>query len=467
MKRKSIFKRTIRSVLLPLVLVISVFVSSCGLLTSCSISDAFKNEALGKSELYQNVHTDLTERDSVTRHIYEWGFPSFDTNKMRYIESFVTANYYKEMPARLDIATSCADYFLEYFYDATDLNDSDAVTDALLKCYMASIGDPYAVYRVPDEQESFSEEISGGAAFVGIGVQVRKTEEGMPYICGVYKDSGAADAGIKVHDVILSADGKSVDADGYQTVIDALKGEEGTEVEVCVLRGGERLTLTVRRRSLTTVSVYYSFDEQTRIGCVSILSFQKTTGAEFRAAIDELESLGAVGLIFDLRNNLGGLLDAVRETVSYLTEDGIPFISYNKYNTSPIVERTLVDSHSVDLPMVVLINEYTASAAEIFASALRDYRNDPALGAPNTRVTLVGKNSFGKGVMQKSYLLADGSSVTFTTEYYNPPSGVNYHGTGVAPDEGYEVEARFTVDGDAQLDRAYEAMYEYFDAAAA
>lgn len=461
MKEKFFKKRTVCVKFLLLALVISVLLSACG------CTNFFKKEALSKSELYENVHTDLTERDSVTRHIYEWGFPSFDTNKMLYVESFVSQNYYERMPERLSIATSCADFFLEYFYDVTDLTDSDAVTDALLKCFMASVGDPYAIYRVPEEHESFSDEISGGAAFVGIGIMVRQTEEGMPYISGVYKDSGAEAAGIRERDVILAAGGKTVETDGYQAVIDSLKGEEGSTVEVSILRGGETLAFTVQRRSLTEVSVYYSFNAQTGYGYVNIISFQRSTGDEFRAAIDALEEAGAVGIVFDLRNNLGGLLDAVRDAVSYLTEDGIPFISYNKYNTEKTVVRTGMDSHSVDVPMVVLMNEYTASAAEIFASALRDYRNDPTLGAPGTRVTLVGKNSYGKGVMQKSYLLADGSSVTFTTEYYNPPSGINYHGSGVAPDPGYEVEARFTVDGDAQLDRAYEALDEYFEAAAA
>ena len=290
----------------------------------------------------------------------------------------------------------------------------------------------------------------------------------MPYISAVFKNSGAEDAGILPNDVITSVDGLKVSEIGYQTAIDALRGEEGTSVCVTVLRNGEEHTFTALRKQLPESSVIYSFDEVNRYGYVMITTFQRKTGEEFRLAIDELKTLGARGIVFDLRNNLGGVVSAVIEVLSYLVDDAIPVISTNKYNTEKTVTRTLTDGHKIDIPLVVLTNELTASAAELFTAALRDYRDVAELGASNKNITIVGKKTYGKGIMQSSYSLGDGSSVTFTTAYYNPPSGVNYHGVGISPDLGYEVEWSLTVEGgDAQLLRAYSALDEYFKAPAA
>ena len=462
MFRKSFFKEFCRAAAVALLLsLIAMFAVSCGCL------EIFEQDTLTKEELYENISKDQTEKATVAHHLYDWDFPQFNTNKLMYVESLVSQNFYKEMKDKLTLANSCAQLFLAYFYDNIDLENETAVTDALLKCYMKSIGDDYAAYRVPSEQEVFNGEISGGASFVGIGVQVRNTEEGLPYITAVYGESGAASAGILPKDVITSVDGRSSSEIGYQAAMDALKGEAGSFVQVGILRGDERLVLNVERKLLQETSVCYYLDAETSYGYVHIMAFQKTTGTEFKAAIDYLEAVGAKGIVFDLRNNLGGLLSAVKEVVSYLVEDGLRFLSVDGYNIEEEIDRTLADHHEVNLPIVVLVNEYTASAAEIFASALRDYRDHPELGAKNNNITIVGKKTYGKGVMQSSYSMKDGSAVTFTTAYYNPPSGVNYHGVGVYPDEGYEVDPRYTIYGDAQLSRAYEALDEFFVLAAA
>ncbi len=463
MYRNKHFKSLSRAgFLLALLSLIAIFIASCG------CAEIFDGKVPDKAELYENVHSDTSSKDSVMRHLYEWGFPRFNTNKFSQVEALINGYYYEELPERLTLATACADKFIAYFYDKTDLSDSAAVTDALLKCYMSSIGDRYAVYRVPAEQEEFSESISGGKNFVGIGVQIRKTDDGLLYVNTVYKNSGAEAAGVHPCDIITAVGGANVTEIGYDAATEALRGEAGTTVELTVLRGGEELDLTAERKALAELSVTYSFDAETKIAYVSIMTFTKKTGEEFKAAIDELKALGMRGVVFDLRSNLGGVLTAVKECVSYLVEDGLPFISYNKYNTEKTVERTLEDGHKLDVPMVVLANEYTASAAEIFTASLRDYRDVASLGSSLKNVTIVGKNTFGKGVMQSSYSFKDGTSVTFTSYYYNPPSGVNYHGKGIAPDEGYEVEWSLTKEnGDAQLRRAYAALEEYFAEAAA
>ncbi len=463
MKNNTIFKKISKAALLfALISLIALFAASC------SCTEIFGGEVLPKDVLYENVHTQTESKDSVMRHLYEWGFPRFNTNKFGSVESLINGAYYEKLPDRLTLATLCADNFIEYFYDSIDLNDSVAVTDALLKCYMASIGDRYAVYRVPEEQDVFIEDLTGGKNFVGIGIQIRKTDEGFPYVNTVYKNSGAEAAGVHPCDIITAVNGTEVLSVGYEAAAELLRGEPGTTVNIRVLRDGENIDLTAERKALSELSVTYNFDNASGFAYVSIMTFTKNTGNEFRAVIDELETLGVRGIVFDLRSNLGGVLDAVKECVSYLVEDGLPFISYNRYNTDKQIEYTLADSHKLDISMVVLTNEYTASAAEIFTAALRDYRDVPELGSSVKNVTIVGTKTFGKGVMQSSYSFGDGSSVTFTSAYYNPPSGVNYHGVGVLPDSGYETEWSITItDGDRQLNRAYQALSEYFAEAAA
>ncbi len=472
-KRKSMNKKFLLKKIAGTALLISLVISILLGAVSCADKESPLTAGITKEALYENVYTDVSEKDSVLRYIYEWGFPAFNTNKFGTVESLVKQRYYEQLPSDLLIATRCAELFLQKFYDNIDLNNFTTVTDALLKCYMASIGDDYAVYRVASEQQTFSEDITGGGSFVGIGVHIVNTDpysqNGLLYVSGVYENSGASNAGIIPGDIIVSVDGVSAATAGYKATAEALKGEDGSFVNVGVMRGGELLPeFTVERCLLPEISVYTRFDEQTGYGYVSIMSFQKSTSDEFAAAIDELEALGAVGIIFDLRNNLGGVLTAVHDNVSYLVDDEIPFISYTSNGEQRDPEKTHLDSHKLDIPMVVLVNEFTASAAEIFAAALRDYRDCPELGASNRDITIVGSKTYGKGVMQQTVLFSsDGSSVTFTTAYYNPPSGVNYNGIGIIPDEGYEVDRCLGAQGDAQLIRAYEALSEYFESDAA
>ncbi len=441
---------------------------------SCGCSEVLESEPLTKNEIYENISEDRAVRESVARHLYEWGLPTFNVNKFNYVESLLKKNYYQAMPDKLTHATLLARGFLDHFYDGINIKDVTAVTDALLTCYMAYLGDPYAAYRIPSEHEIFMDDISGGGTFVGVGVQVRMTEEGYPYVVSVYRNSGAELAGILPHDVLLSVDGVSALEAGYDATVDALKGEVGTSVSVVVLREGKELEINIERKVLPASSVSYYFDENTGYAYLNITTFRRPedgkhngTADEFKAAIDELEKKGLRGIVFDLRSNLGGELNAVKDTVSYLVEDALPLLSYSRRGELLKDEKTAIDGHVLSVPTVVLVNEFTASAAEIFTAALRDYRDCPELGASNKNIVIVGKNTYGKGVSQSSYMLSDGSSVTFTAAYYNPPSGVNYHGVGVAPDEGYEVEARFSIEGDAQLDKAYEALDGFFAEAAA
>ena len=453
MQKKETIKKYRTKVLLGTFVILLLFFS----FVFCSCSSFFERKAPTKERLVQNISQIDGDWDTVARFLYEWEFPTFNEDKFVAIERCVGMYYCGELPAKREVARTCANLFVEYFYDGIDLKNSAVVTDALLTCYMASFGDRYANYKNAAAYEDFSSEMSGEEQFVGVGVRVRKTKEGAPYIASVINGSPAERAGLKRGDVIISVDGAVADQCGYEETVKLIAGKEGEPVAICVSRDGELLTVVPDRESVDDATVIYSFDAESGYGLIEILSFKERTDDDFKIAVDTLVNLGAKGLVFDLRNNLGGILDTVVNMISYLVDDGLPVVSY-KYNGQPeIVLDSGTDGHRLDLPMVVITNEYTASAAEIFVAALRDYEMMEGTGV---EVTIVGKTSFGKGVMQKVFGFADGSVITLTVAYYNPPSGENYHGVGVFPDT--EVENDLSVNGDAQLDCAFDAMDEYF-----
>ena len=190
-----------------------------------------------------------------------------------------------------------------------------------------------------------------------------------------------------------------------------------------------------------------------------IVSFKKNTFDQFVNAIDALEAANVKGIVFDVRGNPGGYVDSVCDVISYIIPTGHTVLSY-QYKGRPATELKSTDDakntdHVIDLPITVICNEYTASAGEIFTAAIRDYRDEGLL-----RASIVGTNTFGKGIMQNTYYYLDDSSVTLTVAYYNPPCGENYHGKGVAPD----VVIENTAEEDLQLLTAYAELLELINA---
>ena len=423
-------------------------------LSSCKLLEFFERDVLSKDDISDGVKNEDKDYNTVAQYLYAWEFPTFNDQKFVAVENCVSQYYCGEMPTKREIATTCAEFFIEYFYDYIDLNDKNAVTDALLTCYMASFGDDYASYRNSEEYGDFSDQMSGTASFVGIGVRIKITDEGMPYIASVLNGSPAEAAGFKRGDVIVSVDGIMAADAGYDATVDAISGTAGTTVEIVIYRDGGLLTINPTRGSVGEVSVVYSVIEQSNYGYVEITTFNQKTAEEFKAAIDALEALGVEGIIFDLRSNLGGIMQIAVEMVAYLVDDGLPVVSY-QCNGEPLTRLNAPsDGHKTDLPMVILVNEYTASAAEIFTAALRDYEEMAETGV---NVTIVGKVTFGKGVMQRMYTLGDGSAITVTVAYYNPPLGKNYHGEGILPDT--EIPHSITAEGgDVQFDAGISAM---------
>ena len=405
----------------------------------------------------------------VTEYLLYWGFPEFNVEKTAWAEQVFHSKYNYEgglSDLLVDVmprAAVVARIFLDEYYDLIDVSDSEAVTNSIIEAYVKASGDPYAVYRLPEVYDDFNQDMSGKFGGIGVMVEYNHNDESI-MVSTVFPDGPADKAGFKVGDFIHAINGELISDIGYLKAVNKIRGEIGTEVSVTVLRDGEPLELVAIRAEVVEQSVTYEITED-NIGYVVVTTFKDNTDEQFAEAIDALREAEVDGIIFDMRNNTGGYLETVVNMVSYLLPSQKTVISYQYkgkekvtlYTKADRVDpETLVPYDSVvDLPMVVLCNEYTASAAEIFTSVIRDYRNEGLLDA-----TIVGTLTYKKGIMQSSYVnLSDNSYITLTVAYYNPPCGVNYHGIGITPD----VEVELLEGEDNQYERAVTELKELID----
>ena len=419
-----------------------VFVLLVLLFTSCTRS-AGSDTVYSKDILTENVTRGATsEHNFVWQYLDEWDFPTFTASKLKSVETTFRAYFYKGVPDSCELAPTVALAFLEGYYDLVDLTDEGAVTDAIIDSYVTSLGDRYSVYRTKDEYKDYTSGMSGN--YTGIGIVVTQSDEGLIHINSVNEGGSAYEKGLKAGDLITSVDGIPVLERGYEDSINAISGEEGTTVTLTVDRDGESLTFTLTRRKLVESSVTYSLENG--IGYIKISSFKSNTDEQFIAAVDYMEKNGVKAVIYDLRNNTGGYLSSVLNALDYVAPKGTTLASFsNDYDDDEVSKS----SHSFLIPTVVICNEMTASAGELFTAGIRDLADMGHLDA-----TLVGTKTFGKGIMQSTFTLSDGSTITLTVAYYMPPSGKNYHEVGITPD----VVVERTKDGDVQLDAAYAAI---------
>jgi carboxyl-terminal processing protease len=338
------------------------------------------------------------------------------------------------------------------------LADDDALVGMTAAEIVASTGDPYAAYFTKEEYEAYSADLNGN--FVGIGVTVDRyldttLGETVRVLC-VFEGSPAQAAGLEAGDLITTVGDVAVADVGYVSAVSAVTGESGTSVTLTYYRAGEAHTVAATRAACvkqTVFSYLLTPSEGTSIGYVRVTTFDAVTTSQFCEAVDALEAAGVDGFVFDLRYNGGGYLRTVCEMLAYLLPDGnICTVDYHSdllsdsivYSagdtlymqdgvtyTTDALGNPLNISHALTVPCAVLTNGSTASAAELFTSALRDYAADEAVSFPT--VTIVGTNTYGKGCMQSTYRLADGSYVKLTVALYNPPCGTNYDGVGIAP----------------------------------
>lgn len=331
--------------------------------------------------------------------------------------------------------------------------DEEKMMDGAIKGYVEGLGDPYTTYLTKEEMQEFIEETN--SEYVGIGVYLTNSKtDNTILVVGTMKAAPALEAGIQAGDVIEKVNDVAYTGDQLDDAIKILKGEEGTDVKVTVLRDGKEIDLTVTRRKITVEHVDSQMLEN-NIAYIQVDSFDSGVAEDFKKQITELKNDGAKGIIIDLRSNGGGIVDEATGIADlFLKENETILITKGKDEKE---EATVSKNKPIiqDIPLVVLVNEGTASASEILAGALKDKY-------PNT--TVVGKTTYGKGVIQTLYNLTDGSGLKITTEEYFTPNHNKINKEGIKPD----VEVNLTkdangyyeteIDKDAQILKAKEIL---------
>lgn len=325
-----------------------------------------------------------------------------------------------------------------YFYEEFD--DKDLET-GIIKGLVEGLDDPYSVYYTADEYEEFM--ISATGNYAGIGAVLSKdATTGKVSIANVYEGSPAEEAGLKKDDIIISADGYDAQEGDLSTFVQHVRGEEGSDVELVIQRDGQEISVSCTRRTIQVPSVSYRMlndaSGNATIGYIQIAEFSDGTSSEFKAAIEDLKSQGMKSVIYDVRSNPGGILTTVTDMLDYILPKGTTV--YMLDNKGEKTEYTSDAETYLDMPCVVLVNENSASAAEIFSGAIRDFDYG----------TLIGTTTYGKGVVQNTFPFNDGSALKLTIASYYTPSGECIQGTGIVPD--VELEYEYSGDTDSEYD---------------
>lgn len=353
------------------------------------------NGALGYVKVSKSQYDDMSE-------VYE------RYGKLDQLYDTITSSFYKEV-------------------------DEDAMMEGAYKGLVAGLNDPYSSYMTAEEYETWVATATG--EYSGVGITFTQDEDGNFVVVSVTDDSPAADVGIREGDIIKTVDGQEYS--DLDVIGNAIRGEEGSEIEITYIRDGEEKSVTMTREKITQHSVEHRmFDGN--IGYISISSFIETTGEDFSQALKELEEDGAQGLVLDLRDNGGGLVDACVQVADEFLDEGV--VVYVEDRDGNRTDYDAKDGKT-DLKTVVLVNENSASASEILAAALQDKGFE-----------IVGQTTYGKGVIQSTAQLEDGSALKLTIMQYFSPDGNAINEKGVTPD--HQVANEENSGEDAQLDEA-------------
>lgn len=325
--------------------------------------------------------------------------------------------------------------------------DEEALTEGIYQGYIAALNDPYSAYYTAEETKEMMESTSG--EYSGIGALMSQNREtGVITIANVYENSPAAEAGMKNEDILYKVEGEEVTGVDLSEVVTRVKGEEGTEVKMTLLRGADRqeIEITAVRRKLQTQTVSYEMKEG-QIGYIRVSEFDEVTLEQFREAKAALESQGMASMLIDLRGNPGGNLSTVCDMLREILPEGL--IVYTEERDGERTEYKCDGKTPWEKPLAVLINGASASASEIFVGAVQDY----GIGQ------LVGTTTYGKGVVQQLFPMTDGTMVKLTIAEYFTPKGRNIDGTGIVPDVEIEyVYDETNPEADNQMEKALELL---------
>ena len=321
--------------------------------------------------------------------------------------------------------------------------DEQKILDETIKGYVNGLDDEYSEYMTKEEWEEFQADALGN--YVGIGIYMTIDENGNVVILSPIEGTPAADVGLKEGDVIVNVNDESVLGFSSDEVSSKIKGEEGTKVKITVLRNNEYLDFEVERKA---IKVYHVESEMldNKIGYISLLTFDEGCSEEFKNAYEKLASEGAEKLIIDLRSNTGGLVDEALNIADMILPKGAKMLITTDSEGNKTTDVSEDDPIIINKDIVLLVNEYSASASELLVGALKD----------NGKAIVVGKNTYGKGVIQSVFMLNDGSALKLTVNEYFTPNETKINKVGIKPD--YEVDLGEDPNVDTQLNKAIEVL---------
>lgn len=326
-----------------------------------------------------------------------------------------------------------------YLYD---MNESEMI-EAAIKGYISAVGDEYTEYFTPEEMQTFTTYTTGN--YVGIGIYMEAdTENNLIRVSSTIKNSSAEKAGLQAKDIIAKVNGVSYDASELSKMSANIKGEEGTTVDLEIIRDGQTINYTLERASVELYPIEGVVLEE-NIGYIELATFDEGCAEQFKTAYEELKNKNVKSLIIDLRNNGGGIVDEALQIVDYiLDKDSTMLITADKNKTEEI--ETSKNDPIINVPIMILVNNETASASEILAGAIQDYK----------KATIVGEKTFGKGVIQELYTLNDGSGLKITIKEYFTPNRNKINKVGITPN--YEIVDEKETEVDEQLQKAIELL---------
>ena len=339
--------------------------------------------------------------------------------------------------------------YINRFY----LNDIDygKMGDIIYKAMVSGLDDKYAAYYTKDEYKDISEKTKGEFCGIGAYISQGKNDNSLK-VAGVVKGGPAEKAGIKKGDIIVEVDGENIQGKDSSYAVSKMKGKKGTNVSISVMRKGNKkpITFNIKREVIHDNTVSYKMLDN-NIGYISVSAFETVTKKQFKSAVDCLEKKNERGLIIDLRDNGGGLLDTALDMLDQILPKKL--VVYTKDKNGVAEEYYTKDDKEIKIPIVILVNGNSASASEVFCGALRDYG----------KAKLLGTKTFGKGIVQSSFAFRDGTGLKFTTSKYYTPKGINIHGTGFEPDIKVKSNGKMTAlkESGYKVDNQINAALDY------
>lgn len=329
-----------------------------------------------------------------------------------------------------------------------NINEDDLIEGAV-KGYVSGLNDVYTEYLTVAEMTEFTEDTTG--EYVGIGVYMTKdTANNQILIYSTIKDSPAQKVGLMTGDIIVSVDDEECNGDNYDTITSKIKGKEGTKVKIGIIREQKEMTFEIERKKIEVQHITSEVLEND-IGYIYISSFEGNVATQFEKAFNELKEKRIKSLIIDIRNNGGGIVTESLDIADMMTGKGENLLIELDKNGKEEIKKSKKDKQ-IDMPIVLLVNEYSASASEILAGILKENVEN---------ATLIGNTTYGKGVIQTLYTLSDNSGIKITTNEYFTPNHNKINKIGVEPDikiTDYTFTGDIDIEDDSQLKKAIETL---------